>query len=53
LRYVLGNHAHHLGKSGDEMLVADAFSSATLDAALVHRAHSWLLREGWTRAGPL
>lgn len=56
LRYVLGNRDHHLAQWGKAHLGggADMFSSrAPLDERLVHPPGSWLLREGWTRAGPL
>ncbi len=53
LRYVLGNRQHHLRQWGKSAPPSDPFTSATLDEALVHRPASWLLREGWTRAGPL
>jgi REP element-mobilizing transposase RayT len=52
LRYVLKNRATHLarwGKAGEEE--TDSFSS--LGEPLVKRPRSWLLREGWQRAGPL
>jgi REP element-mobilizing transposase RayT len=55
LRYVLGNRAVHLARWGKIPLQdeTDPYSSlAHLDLALVHAPSSWLLREGWTRAGP-
>jgi len=53
LRYVLGNRAEHLARWGRavDRTAIDPFSS--IAAAVVKRAESWLLREGWTRAGPL
>jgi len=56
LRYVLGNRAHHLEQWGKGHLApgTDGFSSlAHSDEALVHAPESWLLLEGWTRAGPI
>jgi len=55
LRYVLGNRAHHLAQWGKAHLAADldVFSSlAAVDEPLVRPPRCWLLREGWTRAGP-
>jgi len=56
LRYVLGNRAHHLAQWGKTPVPdeTDAFSSLTRsDEPLVRTPGSWLLREGWTRAGPI
>ncbi|HEY6912675.1 MAG TPA: transposase [Myxococcales bacterium] len=51
IRYVLGNHTHHLGAVG-----IDPFSSAGLSAtdhaALLAPPVGWLLRIGWRRARP-
>lgn len=55
LRYVLGNRDVHLGRWGKTHLVGgdDVFSShATARGDLVHPASTWLLTEGWRRAGP-
>jgi len=57
VRYVLGNHAHHLAQVGKAHLAAevDDFSSAnpSLDSPKVgppwSRPESWLLRVGWRR----
>jgi len=53
LRYVIGNRVHHLRKWGvaGRSHGDDAFSSAAC-TELVRPPRSWLLREGWTRAGP-
>jgi hypothetical protein len=51
LRYVIGNRDVHLTRWGKASEGADPFSS--LGAELGVPARSWLLREGWTRAGPL
>lgn len=50
--YVLGNHAHHLVRRGQmvDAHAPDPFSSVV--CAAVVAPTSWLLREGWTRAGP-
>jgi putative transposase len=55
LRYVLGNRAIHRARWGASAARGDdAFSSQGGAAAvLVRRPRSWLLREGWQRAGPL
>ena len=56
LRYVIGNRTHHLEQWGQAHLAGgtDTFSSLTPSTdRLVHPPGSWLLREGWTRAGPL
>jgi len=52
LFYVLGNRAHHLARWGTIIArdAVDAFSS--IAEPIVKRPRSWLLREGWTRAGP-
>jgi hypothetical protein len=52
LYYVIGNRAAHLarwGKRSDRNEV-DPFSSVA--EPIVRQPRSWLLREGWTRAGP-
>jgi REP element-mobilizing transposase RayT len=53
LRYVLRNRDHHLAQwaapRGPEL---DEFGSIA-HRDVVRAAASWLLREGWTRAGPL
>jgi len=52
LYYVIGNRAAHLarwGKRSDRNEV-DPFSSVA--EPIVKQPRSWLLREGWTRAGP-
>ena len=53
LYYVLGNRSSHLARWGRtvEQFALDKFSSIGAEA-LVKRPRSWLLREGWTRAGP-
>jgi len=53
LRYVIGNRDVHLARWGrrGERGAADPFSS--LGTELGAPARSWLLREGWTRAGPI
>lgn len=54
LRYVLGNRFIHLARWGVRTVDAtvDVFSSlAATD--LVSPPQAWLLREGWTRAGPM
>jgi len=50
--YVLGNHGVHLARRGIAVKrqLADVFSSVA--STVVIAAKSWLLREGWTRAGP-
>jgi putative transposase len=50
--YVLGNRAEHLARWGRVVDgdAADRFSSRI--ERVVHQPRSWLLREGWTRAGP-
>jgi len=50
--YVLGNRAHHLSQRGHvvDPHAPDPFSSVV--HAVVVAPTSWLLREGWTRAGP-
>ena len=56
LRYVLGNRTRHLEQWGKAHLAGgtDPFSSLTRAVdALVLPPGSWLLREGWTRAGPI
>ena len=54
LRYVLGNRDVHLRRwKREEHAPRDAFSSASLDDVLIAKPGSWLLREGWTRAGPM
>jgi putative transposase len=52
LYYVLGNRAAHLARWGHSAQrdATDPFSSAA--EPIVKRPRSWLLREGWTRAGP-
>jgi putative transposase len=52
LYYVLGNRAAHLARWGRDVArdVVDAFSSVA--EPIAKRPRSWLLREGWTRAGP-
>jgi len=55
LRYVLGNRAVHLerwGKAPPEGATDPYTSLARADLPLVQAPGSWLLREGWTRAGP-
>lgn len=55
LRYVIGNRGVHLARWGQSMNAAevDGFSSlATFTEELIRPPRSWLLREGWTRAGP-
>jgi len=55
LRYVLGNRAVHLARWGKAPLVteADPYTSlADHGVPLVQGPGAWLLREGWTRAGP-
>lgn len=53
LVYVIGNRAVHLARWGKEPPAPelDVFSSAAHES-LVRHARSWLLREGWLRAGP-
>jgi len=56
LRYVLGNRTHHLSQWGMAHLSGgtDPFSSLGPSVeALVLSPGSWLLREGWQRAGPI
>jgi len=56
LRYVLGNRAHHLAQWGKTPVPdeGDTFSSIARAAEpLVRTPGSWLLREGWKRAGPI
>lgn len=50
--YVLGNRAQHLARWGTLVRrdAVDCFSSVA--EPIVKRPRSWLLREGWTRAGP-
>lgn len=52
LRYVLGNRAEHLTRWGRpvDRSAVDPFSS--LAVRVVVAPESWLLKEGWTRAGP-
>lgn len=54
LRYVLGNRFVHLARWGVPTVDAtvDVFSSLA-DTELVSLPDGWLLREGWTRAGPI
>ncbi len=55
LRYVVGNRDVHLRRWKRDEGVGidnDPYSSA-VERALVTPAGSWLLRDGWTRAGPL
>ncbi len=52
LRYVLGNRDVHLRRWKRGEAGIDAFSSAVA-CELVTTPASWLLREGWTRAGPM
>lgn len=55
LRYVIGNRLVHLARWGQlyRSDQADSFSSlAERPEPLVRPPRSWLLREGWTRAGP-
>lgn len=54
LRYVIGNRSVHLARWGVRLDDAgcDAFSSLVA-VDLVSLPEGWLLREGWTRAGPL
>ncbi len=53
LRYVIGNRDVHLRRwKRDEGIGTDPYSSA-VESALVTPPSSWLLRDGWTRAGPL
>jgi putative transposase len=49
LLYVAGNRAVHLARWGGDPPADDPFTS---NAALIQCPRSWLLREGWTRAGP-
>jgi len=52
LRYVIGNHAVHLARLGKGVpRDADEFSSV-VHGELASKPESWLLRIGWTRAGP-
>jgi len=53
LRYVIGNRFVHLGRWGHQLAhdLVDVFSSLAA-ADLVDLPECWLLREGWTRAGP-
>lgn len=51
LRYVLGNRAVHLRRWGRAPGAGDAFCSLSAED-LVTAPGSWLLREGWARAGP-
>ena len=52
LRYVLGNRVVHLARWGKQTRdVVDSFCS-TATPQLTTAAASWLLTEGWTRAGP-
>jgi hypothetical protein len=55
LRYVIRNRAHHLSQWGKrDGGWVDEYSSESRElAALIEPARSWLLTEGWTRAGPL
>ena len=55
LRYVLRNRTHHLAQWGMPHLAgaSDPFSSFAASERLVQPPASWLLREGWTRAGPI
>ena len=50
IRYVLGNRAEHLRRWGQSANSTDEFASTA--HALTRKPRSWLLREGWTRAGP-
>lgn len=54
LRYVLGNRAHHLAQWGARAFDAiDEYSSqAEVLEPLIRPPRSWLLREGWMKAGP-
>jgi len=55
LRYVIGNRGVHLARWGKPASIAevDGFSSlATFTEELIRPPRCWLLREGWTRAGP-
>lgn len=51
LRYVVGNRVVHLMRWGRTPEGDDPFASST-SPELVRRPRCWLLREGWTRAGP-
>ncbi|MGZ3416407.1 MAG: hypothetical protein ACXVEF_21365 [Polyangiales bacterium] len=54
LRYVIRNRAHHLAQWGksDGGWVDEYSSEWRALASLIVPARSWLLTEGWTRAGP-
>lgn len=54
LRYVLGNRFVHLARWGVRThdVTIDVFSSMA-GTDLVSPPEAWLLREGWTRAGPI
>lgn len=53
LRYVFGNHVHHLARHGKAHLAAiiDVFSSAAASIE-VAPPESWLLRVGWRARAP-
>ncbi|MGZ5967736.1 MAG: transposase [Polyangiales bacterium] len=55
LRYVIRNRAHHLAQWGkrDGGWVDEYSSESRALGSLVRPPRSWLLIDGWTRAGPL
>lgn len=52
LRYVIGNRAVHLARWGKEPQALDEPFSSLATREIIKRPRSWLLRQGWTRAGP-
>ena len=54
MRYVLHNAEHHGAASGQRFAPGyrDPFSTAPVFEKWQRRATTWLLREGWKRAGP-